>query len=125
MLTRLENDPASRLSLDQLRQFHYLYERASSDLGKIMTFSAEPETRRYLENLVGRAYGEIHETRERHRRLAPLKWFLQTLPQTFRRHIRAFYLSVAITIAGCAFGGFALAFDPESKPALMPFSHLL
>jgi uncharacterized membrane protein SpoIIM required for sporulation len=53
-----------------------------------------------------------------------LKWFFQTLPQTFRRHIRAFWLSLAITIAGCAFGGFAIAFDPESKPVLMPFSHL-
>ena len=38
--------------------------------------------------------------------------------------MRAFYLSVAITLAGCAFGGFALALDPEAKPVLMPFSHL-
>src|SRR5207237_5585928 len=29
------------------------------------------------------------------------------------------------TLAWCAFGGFAIALDPESKPALMPFSHLL
>src|SRR6185437_10519064 len=33
--------------------------------------------------------------------------------------------SVAITIAGCAFGGLAIAFDPGSKPVLMPFPHLL
>jgi len=31
---------------------------------------------------------------------------------------------VAITLAGCAFGGFALALDPAAKPVLMPFSHL-
>src|SRR6185312_16347788 len=37
----------------------------------------------------------------------------------------AFYLSLAITIAGCAFGGLAIAFDPDSKPVIMPFSHLL
>jgi len=120
MLTRLENDPASRLSLDQLRQFHYLYERASSDLGKIMTFSAEPEIRRYLENLVARAYGEIHETREKHHRLSPLQWFFQTWPQTFRRHHRAFWLSVGITIVGVLFGGFAMAFDPEAKAVILP-----
>ncbi|HMC26475.1 MAG TPA: stage II sporulation protein M [Verrucomicrobiae bacterium] len=120
MLSRLENDPASRLSLDQLRQFHYLYERASSDLGKIMTFSAEPEIRRYLENLVGRAYGEIHETREKHHRLSPLHWFFQTWPQTFRRHHKAFWLSVGITIAGVIFGGFAMAFDPEAKAVILP-----
>ncbi|HEX4349519.1 MAG TPA: stage II sporulation protein M, partial [Verrucomicrobiae bacterium] len=51
-------------------------------------------------------------------------WFFKTWPQTFRRHIRAFYLSVAITLAGCAFGGLAIAFDPDAKPVLMPFSHL-
>src|SRR2546422_6564284 len=99
------------MPLDQLRHFHYLYERAAADLAKITTFSSEPETRRYLENLIARAYGEIHETREKRRRIYPLKWFFQTLPQTFRRHVRAFYLSVAITLAGCAFGGFAIALD--------------
>ena len=124
-LDKLEADPNHRMSLEQVQHFHLLYERAAADLGKLTTFSSEPETRRYLENLVGRAYGEIHETRERHGRLQPLKWFLQTLPQTFRRHIRAFYLSLAITLAGCAFGGLALALDPEAKPVLMPFPHLL
>jgi uncharacterized membrane protein SpoIIM required for sporulation len=32
---------------------------------------------------------------------------------------------VAITIAGSLFGGVAIALDPDSKPALMPFSNLL
>ena len=112
------------MTLEQLEHFHLLYERTAADLAKITTFSSEPETRRYLENLVARAYGEIHETRERPGRRAPLKWFFQTLPQTFRRHVRAFYLSLAITLAGCAFGGFSLALDPAAKPVLMPFSHL-
>ena len=123
ILNRIEAEPAARLTLEQLARFHELYERASADLAKITTFSAEPETRRYLEMLVARGYGEIHETRERRTRLAPLKWFFQTLPQTFRRHIRAFYLSIAITLAGCAFGGFALMVDPESRHATMAFGH--
>jgi len=125
LLNRLEAEPASRMSLEQLEHFHLLYERTAADLARITTFSAEPETRRYLENLVARAYGEIHETRDRPGRRAPLTWFFQTLPQTFRRHVRAFYVSLAITLAGCAFGGFALALDPTAKPVLMPFPHLL
>jgi uncharacterized membrane protein SpoIIM required for sporulation len=125
MLDRLEAEPDERMTLPQLQLFHHLYERTAADLAKITTLSSEPETRRYLENLVARAYGEIHETREKQRRFFPLQWFFQTLPQTFRRHVRAFYLSVAITLAGCAFGGLALAFDPDAKPVLMPFSHLL
>jgi uncharacterized membrane protein SpoIIM required for sporulation len=123
-LNRMEAEPNLRLKLDELERFHHLYERTAADLAKLTTFSSEPETRRYLENLVARAYGEIHETREKQRRIFPLKWFFQTLPQTFRRHVRAFYLSLAVTLAGCAFGGFAIALDPDSKPVLMPFSHL-
>jgi hypothetical protein len=125
MLNRLEANPDEQLPLAQVQRFHLLYERTAADLARIMTYSSEPETRRFLENLVARAYGEIHETREKQRRFFPLQWFFKTWPQTFRRHIRAFYLSAAITIAGCAFGGLAIAFDPDAKPVLMPFSHLL
>jgi uncharacterized membrane protein SpoIIM required for sporulation len=125
MLNRLEASPDEQLPLAQVQRFHLLYERTAADLARITTYSSEPETRRFLENLVARAYGEIHETREKQRRFFPLQWFFKTWPQTFRRHIRAFYLSVAITIAGCAFGGLAIAFDPDAKPVLMPFSHLL
>jgi uncharacterized membrane protein SpoIIM required for sporulation len=119
-LKKLETDPHHKMPLDQLRHFHYLYERASADLAKLTTFSSEPETRRYLENLVARAYGEIHETREKKHRLALLKWMFETLPQTFRRHLNAFWLSLAITMAGVVFGGFAVAFDPEAKSVILP-----
>jgi uncharacterized membrane protein SpoIIM required for sporulation len=124
LLDKLEAAPNVRMTLEQLQHFHLLYERTAADLAKLTTFSSEPETRRYLENLVGRAYGEIHETRQRRSRLQPIRWFFQTLPQAFRRHIRAFYLSLAITMAGCAFGGLAIALDPDAKPVLMPFPHL-
>jgi uncharacterized membrane protein SpoIIM required for sporulation len=124
LLDRLEREPMLRLKLDEAREFHYLYERASADLAKLVTFSAEPELRRYLETLVARAYSEIHETRAERNRLAPMKWFLHTLPQTFRRHAKAFGLSLAITLAGCAFGALALAFDPGAKGVIMPFEHL-
>jgi uncharacterized membrane protein SpoIIM required for sporulation len=123
LLDKLESDPKSRMSLEQMLRFHQLYERASADLAKLTTFSSEPETRRYLEALVARAYGEIHETRERRLTLSPREWFFQTLPQTFRRHVRAFYLAVAITLLGCLFGGVALVFDPESRHATMAFGH--
>ncbi len=123
MLARLEAEPNLRMKLEELERFHELYERAAAGLAKLTTFSSEPETRRYLENLVARAYGEIHETREKRRRIFPLKWFFQTLPQTFRRHIRAFHLSLAITLAGCAFGALATAFDPDSRHVTMPFGH--
>ena len=125
MLDWLQANPEGRMTLQQTQRLHYLYQRASADLARLATFSAEPETRRFLENLVAQAYGEIHETREKRRRIYPLRWFFNTLPRTFRRHLGAFYLSVAITLAGVLFGGLAIAFDPESKSTLMPFGHLL
>lgn len=124
MLVRMENDPERTLSLEELQRFHYLYERASAGLARISTFASEPETRRYLESLISRAYGEIHETREKPHRLRPLQWFFMTLPQTFRRRIGAFWLSCAVTLVGCAFGVLALAIDPGAKPVLLPFDHL-
>ena len=120
LLNRFEADPMFRLKLDEAKRFHYLYERTSADLARLVTFSAEPELRRYLENLVARAYSEIHETRGEQKRFAPIAWFLQTLPQTFRRHVKAFYLSLAAFLAGALFGGFAVVFDGEAKRAVMP-----
>ncbi len=123
MLDRIERDPDERVSLRDLKRLHYLYERTSADLGRIITFASEPELRRYLESLVARAYGEIHETREKPHRFAPLRWFLHTFPQTFRRRLNAFWVSVAVTMVGILFGLFAVALDPDAKAVLLPFGH--
>ena len=123
-LKRLEDEPGAPMDISQARRFHYLYERTAADLARLNTFASEPETRRFLETLVARAYGEVHETREKPHRFRPWHWVTVIFPNTFRRHIGAFWLSVAITIAGMTFGGMALAVDPDAKPVLMPFSHL-
>lgn len=123
LLLRLETGTQVKLTLPEVRRFHYLYERASSDLGKLTTFAAEPDTRRYLETLVARAYAEIHESRQRANRFAPLHWFFVSFPSAFRRHLHSFAMSVAITIAGVAFGILATAIDPGSRRVTMPFGH--
>jgi uncharacterized membrane protein SpoIIM required for sporulation len=123
MLDRIENQPNRTLLLEEVQRFHYLYERTAADLGRINTFASEPETRRYLEHLVARAYGEIHETRSRHMKFQPWRWFFVTLPQTFRRRIAAFWLALAITGAGTIFGAAATIADPESRAVTMPFGH--
>jgi uncharacterized membrane protein SpoIIM required for sporulation len=124
MLNKLEKRPELRLTLSQLKRFHYLYQRASADLAKIKTFSAEPSARAYLEAMVARAFGEIHETRKKPHRLAPLHWFFKTFPQTFRRHVKAFWICLTAMLAGSLFGGFVLVADPDSKQIILPFAHL-
>jgi uncharacterized membrane protein SpoIIM required for sporulation len=123
-LDRLEAKPESKLTLRHLERFHYLYQRASADLAKIATFSAEPNTRLYLESLVGRAFGEIHETREKPHRFRPLHWLFTTFPQTFRKHIRAFWICLVAIMVGAAFGSFTVIIDSSTKQILLPFSHL-
>lgn len=124
LLHRLETNPDARLTLGEVKRFHFLYERTASDLARLAG-CPEPETRQFLENLVARAYGEIHETRGNQTRFHPLHWFFHVLPQTFRRHLPAFFLAVAITVVGCIFGAGAMAFDPEAKQIITPFPHLL
>jgi len=125
VLDQLEKEHTASMSLDEVRKFHYLYERVSADLARISSFSSERGIQKYLESLVARAYGEIHETREKPHQFRPVAWFFVTFPQTFRKHIRAFYLSTAITLAGCIIGGMALGLDASSREILMPFDHLI
>ncbi len=124
-LQRLEAEPVLRLSIEELTHFHYLYERTSAGLGKIITFSSEPQLREYLESLVSRAYSEIHSVRQKTQRFSPFRWFFRTFPQTFRRHFRLFVLATVVTLLGSSFGGFILMVDPDEKAVIMPFGHLL
>ncbi len=119
----LETDPDRKLSLADLEKFQELYQRVSADLAKVATIESQGELRRYLEWLVSRAYAEIHETRDR-RRFRPWRWITGEFPRAFRRHIGAFNLAVALTVAGAAFGAIALKIDSEAKSVIMPFEAL-
>ncbi len=124
VLDRLNNDPDLKFDIHQVERFHYLYQRASADLARLTDFFPDHEIRRYLESLVGRSFSAIHENSRRPRRFNLFQWLFKEFPQTFRKNITAFYLALAIFILGSAFGGTLTAIDPESKDALMPFSHL-
>jgi uncharacterized membrane protein SpoIIM required for sporulation len=121
---RLSAEPDARLNYEDARRLHYLYERTSADLARLSTFSADSPTCRWLSTLVGHVYAEIYETRRRRERFSLRRWFFSDFPRTFRGHIGAFVLAVALTIAGSAFGAFAVAVDPQAKQVLMPFSGL-
>jgi uncharacterized membrane protein SpoIIM required for sporulation len=124
LLTTMENDPSRRLTLDEVRRLHYLYERASAGLGKLMTFAVAPEVRAYLEALVSRAYAEVHDTRDQPHRFAYMTWFFRTFPQTFRKYLRAFLLSCGVMFGGAVVGAILLMAYPENKSIMLPFSHL-
>ena len=124
ILSRIEADPAWQMNVTELQRFHYLYQKTSADLARVSTFAFEPRICRYLESLVARAYGEVHETRQGHRPAKLVELFWSRFPATFQRHVAAFWLATAIMLGGSVFGGVALHVDPETKPILLPFSHL-
>ncbi|MDB6094623.1 MAG: hypothetical protein JWM32_2185 [Verrucomicrobia bacterium] len=125
LLKSLAVDPWRQQSLEEVRELERLYQRAVADLARLATFAAEPEVRRYLENLVARGHSEIHGMHaEAGRRFRPWLWLTRTLPQTWRRRAGAFWLATLLMVAGGIFGGLAVAFDPEAKAALMPFQNL-
>ena len=122
-----EGEPGATRSLDRVRRFHYLFQRASADLSKLATFSGQPEVRQYLERLVARAYVELHGEQDRTLRFSPWEWISRTWPSCFRRHAGAFWLAVSISMLGALFGGFVLDKDRENMYAMIPpqFAHVL
>ena len=124
ILAKIEERTHYQMSFEESQRFYYLYQRSSADLGRLSSAAVEPPVSRYLQSLVARAYGEVHEERQTAVRFAPGKWFFQTFPQTFRRRHAPFLLSLALTLAGCLFGAVALAIDPGAKDAIMPFEGL-
>jgi len=119
----LEANPTRVLTIEEIERLHMQYQRVSADLAKTAGLAGESELRQYLERLVGRAYAEINETRDR-RKFRPWRWFTAEFPRAFRQHRRAFQLSVALTLLGCAFGAAALKIDSEAKSVIMPFEGL-
>ena len=124
LLRARARDPWRPMPLEEARELERLYQRASADLARLATFAAEPEARRYLENLVARAFAEFHGAEAEVRRIRPWHWFTNTLPQTFRRRFGAFRFAFALILIGCVFGMLAVALDPGAKAVLMPFGHL-
>jgi len=123
VLERIENDPHGRMPLAEVRRFHFLYEKTSADLAKLSTFAFSPEILRYLESLVARAYGEIHEARDREGRGSFRRWFFFVFPNVFRRHAGAFWLAFAVMLGGALLGAAAVRFDPRAREVLLPFDY--
>ena len=125
MLRQHDRRTAYRMTITEAQRFFYLYERCSAALARLAPLSVDAGLRSYVESLVARAYGEVHEVRKRRTDFRPFRWFFHTFPRVFRAHLAAFALSVALTVAGVVFGMAALAIDAESRRVLMPFPALL
>ena len=125
LIALLESDKKTSMDIETAQRYNYLYERVAADLSKLSAYAVEPQTKRYLESLVARGFGEMHGHVRRLPFFTALMMLLSSFPITVRRHARILVLVVTIFGAGMVFGGLALALDENAKPVLMPFSHLL
>lgn len=123
MVERMEENPRWRPTLSEATRLHYLYERTAADLGRLTTFACEPATSRYLESLVARAHGEIHDSRNATDPFRPVREFFQNFPRAVRRHRRCLAGSIAATLVGVLFGVASLLLDPDSRYATMAYGH--
>ena len=122
-LQPFERDRFHRPTLEGSLQLFELYQRCAASLARLHE-AGRPEVSHYLEDLVARAYAQVHSVPQR-ARVRPVHWFLQTFPNTFRRQCRAFILALACLTLGSVTGATLLAIDTDAKAVLMPFPHLL
>jgi uncharacterized membrane protein SpoIIM required for sporulation len=127
LLVALENRPDRRMVSAEAEQLQELYAQVAADLNRVTHGALAPELRQYLERLVGRAYAELYFAPPTRSELwQPRRWLriFTAFPESFRRQFRYFGLAVLITLLGCAFGGFAVRYDPAAVDVLLPTDYL-
>ncbi|MBF0227535.1 MAG: stage II sporulation protein M [Desulfobacterales bacterium] len=123
-LDKIEKNCSSLSNIEDIKRIHYLYQRASSDLARMNSFSANQKIRQYLEALVSRTYSEIHDLRSKKNNVIQLiKLFFILFPVIFRKNIKAFYFSCFAFIIGIIIGGVAISIDDDTRSLFMPFGH--
>lgn len=125
LLNRLDSGETRRLDLPQIKRLRYLQDAVSSDLVKVRTYAADPGTTHYLEALVARGFGVIHENRTGARFRFNIAAFLALFAATVRKHYLLLVISTAAMSLGGLLGMGIMYFNPEAKEIVMPFSHLL
>ncbi|TLD71529.1 stage II sporulation protein M [Phragmitibacter flavus] len=124
-LARMRDGLGDFSDLKYARHVLSLFQRASADLSRIQGYSAEPELKAYLERLVGEGYAEIHSASRDRRSFKLWHWLVRELPQTFRRQVWGWHVSVGLTLAGALVGAVLLSFDLDGREAIYPFPHLV
>lgn len=124
LLKRLEDDVSLRLDLDEIQRLRFLHESVAGDLMRVRTFTVDHDTTAYLESLLARGFGFIHENRGIRLRF-PVRKALVLFATTVRAHVRALGLVVTALMLGAMLGGMLVVMEPNVKEVILPFAHLL
>ena len=124
LLTQLERDHAMRLTLEDIQRLRRLHETVAGDLVRVRTFATEPETVAFLESLLARGFGFIHESKRFRFRHLNLRRGLTSFPRAVRRHQKLLSLICITFLFGMLVGGVLVRLAPDAKDVLLPFGHL-
>lgn len=122
LLARVEGSGLATLGIDGARRFGKLYRSVSSDLIRARTERVDASVTDYLNDLVARAYAQIHAgTGSRGRRLG--LFFIEEFPRLFRAEWKAIALSAFLLFTGGGVGAVAVALDADALGVLIPEQH--
>jgi uncharacterized membrane protein SpoIIM required for sporulation len=127
LLKFLEKGASRGLSASDLQDVGNLYREAAADLARLQAFrqegSSQGDLEAYLNQLVGRAYGQIY--RQPSAGWPGLAGFLRdTFPLTFRESFPWFLASFGIFLLGFAYGFVVSQTDETFVPLVVP-PHLI
>lgn len=123
LIRSLERGEIRALKTSRLLDVGRLYREATADLARLQTFhsgnESPDELETYLNQLVGRAYGQIY--RSTSPRWASFMGYLRTtLPETFRKTAPWTLFALGIFLFGLVYGFVASLTDPGFSPLIVP-----
>jgi len=123
LLADVEQRGLDALDLDAARRFGKLYRATCSDLVRARSELVDAAIVDYLNDLVARAYAQLHGGRGQRVRGRVRRFYAKGFPRLFRREWKAIAISAMLLFSGAAFGATFTALDPGSLGVLIPDQH--
>ncbi|MEM9026520.1 MAG: stage II sporulation protein M, partial [Verrucomicrobiota bacterium] len=105
LLGVLEDRGRRSLSLEEVVEFHRLYEELGADLVRLKAAAFEPATRTYLESLLARGFGELHGSRRARFSWRVISSAVAEFARVVRRHSKSLGFCITLFLLGGVFGG--------------------
>lgn len=109
LLNIADSSPLGTLSKEEVRELGQLYRRAASDLAIARAETRDPKLLNYLNSLVIRGHGKVYRAESQGVKMI-WDFFAKDFPQTFRKHINYFLISISAFFI-FAIAGFTLTWQ--------------
>lgn len=121
LVDQIDRSGLKSLTHEELMEFGRLYRRASSDLSYAQTHGLDPNVRQYLNQLIGRAYGHVYQSKSRRFSFAKfIKFFRADFPATVRKEWPFIATATAVFLLASLVAFWATLYDPIYAEALLP-----